>query len=91
VAERKLLQEYIDEAIADFCRDNGFGFPNCFVYAVSRIDENGDQILTVGDAEGQQVWQSLGLVAFMQKWFGADADYMARSAWVVNVDDEDDE
>lgn len=87
--EPKLLQEYISDAIAQYCAMNGFGYPSAFVYCVSRIDSDGEQVLTIGEADGQQTWQSLGLTAFLTKWFADDA-YSTITRTKYAYDEEND-
>lgn len=85
---RRLLQDYLNDAIAHYCADNGLGIPSAFVYCVSRIDENGSPVLTIGDSEGQQTWQSLGLVAYMQEWFKDDATQQIAAAYQLDEGDD---
>lgn len=85
--EPRMLQDYLNEAISEFCADKGFGYPGAFIYCVSRIDETGEQVLTLGEAPGQATWQSLGMVKYLEKWFEADAEHTIIRACAHDEED----
>ena len=86
--EKPTLQEMLNETIGAFCAENGFGIPTGFVYCVSRIADDGQQVLTLGCADGQATTLSMGLTAYLAKSFELDAE-SELSAWYAAMYEDD--
>lgn len=85
------LREVIADAIGAYCAEHGFGIPNGFVYCVSRIDSDGDSVLTLGAQENQHTATSLGLSRYLFKKFDSDVvDELENFFISISDDDEDD-
>jgi hypothetical protein len=90
--ESTTLRSVIEEAINSFCAANGLGFPTSFVYCVSRIDAEGENVLTLGGMERQTTAQSMGLAAYLSKSFDFEAEQELSSyTYWANHDDEDED
>ena len=88
MSEKPTLQEVLSEAIHAYCSQDGFGIPVGFIYCVSRIAENGQQVLTLGSNEDQPTHMSLGMAAYLTKNFEMDAEHELTSYYFA-VDEED--
>lgn len=78
--EKTTLQQMLSETIHAFCAQDGFGIPAGFVYCVSRIAENGEQVLTLGSGEGRHTHISVGLARYLTKNFELDVE-SELTAW----------
>lgn len=90
VDEKPTLRNVIEGAIASYCSENGFGLPNSFVYCVSRIDNDGVPVLTLGAMDSQPTTTSMGLAAYLKKSFDMEAE-SELSEFYYSMNDEDDE
>ena len=88
MSEKPTLQEVLSEAIHAYCSQDGFGIPVGFIYCVSRIAENGQQVLTLGSNEDQPTHMSLGMAAYLTKNFEMDVEHELTSYYFA-VDEED--
>ena len=90
--ETPTLRSTIEGAVSAYCSENGFGIPTGFVYCVSRIDADGENVLTLGAMEQQTTAASLGLTRYLEKSFEFEADMELSSyhAYLHADCDEDD-
>lgn len=89
MTEKITLQQVLSEAIHAYCSQDGFGIPVGFIYCVSRIAENGQQVLTLGCNEEQPTHMSLGMAAYLTKNFEMDAEHELTSYFMAIDEDED--
>lgn len=89
--ENITLAEMISETVGAYCAQNGFGIPNGFVYCVSRIAEDGEQVLTLGSGESQPTHISLGLSSYLKRNFEMDVDFELTSFVTAMHDCDEDE
>lgn len=86
------LRSVIEDAINAFCAANGLGIPSGFVYCVSRIDSDGENVLTLGGMERQTTAQSMGLTAYLAKSFDFEAEEeLSMYSYHLAHDDEDED
>ena len=91
--ETQTLRSTIEGAVNSYCSENGFGIPTGFVYCVSRIDSDGENVLTLGAMEQQTTAASMGLTRYLEKSFEFEADMELSSFhnWVHDDDDDEDD
>lgn len=85
--EKPTLRELLSATIDSFCAQDGFGIPTGFIYCVSRIDEEGQQVLTLGSSDGQSTHVSMGMAAYLVKNFDLDAEQQLTAYFAI--DDEE--
>lgn len=90
MSDKPTLRELLSATIDSFCGQDGFGMPTGFVYCVSRIDEEGQQVLTLGCSDGQSTVVSMGMAAYLMKNFEIDAEQQLTACY-HDHDEEDDE
>ena len=75
------MREAIRVAIEDFLARKGGGFQCAFVYAVDVVDADGTSAVYLGGPVEQETYKSLGLTAYLGKWFDDEArEMIAQSA-----------
>lgn len=88
MAEHVSLQATIDNAIGEYCVQNGGGIPVAYVVVVDMMNSNGDPIMVVTAPADQQTYRSMGLAAYAGAWYTDDAQRLWGS--LCDTDSEED-
>lgn len=69
------LQEMMLETITNYCASRGLGMPVGFIYAVMHIDADGEQVMTLGEADNQMTALSMGMAEYLRQTFRLDCQF----------------
>ena len=88
MSDNPTLSDRITAAIEAHCAESGLGIPQGFIYCVSHIDKNGEQVMTLGDSGLQSTHVSLGLAHLLVRNYELDVDTWLMAACQCEDDDE---
>ncbi len=86
MADLLLLQEIIDNAIGEYCAQNGGGFPVAYAVIVDMVNDDGAPQMVVTTPPDQPTYRSMGLAAYAGAWFADDAQRL----WSTICDNDSD-